>query len=338
LNILGIETSCDETAAAVVENGRWILSSSVSTSLDIHQRYGGIIPEIASRKQLEFIDLVVDRALCLAKLTLSEVDGLAVTSRPGLIGSLLVGLSWARAAAFAVRKPLIEIDHIQSHLYANFLVYKKQATQQQSLPPPLPAIGLVVSGGHTSLFYINNSFDFDLIGQTRDDAAGEAFDKVARILGLGYPGGPVIDRLARTAKEKSLRFPSATLPNSFDFSFSGLKTAVYYHTKRQQKMSSEDVKEIALAFQQSVVRSLVDKSLKCCAQKKVKTLVVGGGVACNSALREQLRVQASKQGIKVFFPQAKFCLDNAAMVAGLGYQYLKKNKNNRGVRGGKSNF
>jgi N6-L-threonylcarbamoyladenine synthase len=229
----------------------------------------------------------------------------------------------------------VEIDHIKAHLYANFLYEKTSRSKFHA--PSLPAVGLVVSGGHSSLFYIKNFQDFHLLGQTRDDAAGEAYDKVARILELGYPGGPVLDRLAQQGRKSTLRFPVAALPNSFDFSFSGLKTAVYYHAKKHKNSQPLLIPEIAYAFQESVIQSLVHKSLLCCRQKKVKTLLVGGGVAANFGLRQQLCAAAKIEGINVFFPAHKLCTDNAAMVSGLGYHLLSVNQKNKGGGGGKPN-
>ncbi len=315
MNILGIETSCDETAASVVRNGRDILSNVVISSLKEHSRYGGIIPEIASRRQMELIHLVVSEALSTAKLSLKNIDAIAATSSPGLIGSLLVGISFARSLSFAAKKPLIEVDHIKAHLYASFL----KTPRNESAPPKLPAVGLVVSGGHSSLFYIKDFKRIKLLGQTRDDAAGETFDKVARMLKLGYPGGPAIDLLAQREKKSPLRFPCAQIRNSYDFSFSGIKTAVLYYLRDNEKKSKLGIDKIAYAFQNSIIKVLVEKSIAACQEKKVKTLLVGGGVACNSGLRKLLTDAAKQCHINVFFPPLTLCLDNAAMIAGLAY-------------------
>ena len=287
-------------------------------------------------------------------------DVIAVTSSPGLIGSLLVGVSFARALAFALKKPLMEVDHIKAHLYANFLRFKGEGDSQchcesqrfqsgrsnllnskeiasslRSAPrndtrtdsfskfPSLPAIGLVVSGGHSSLFHVKNFNRCILLGQTRDDAAGEAYDKVARILGLGYPGGPIVDRLAKEGINKQIRFPSADLPGTFDFSFSGVKTAVLYHLKKNKALDESSVKRIAYAFQESVVSVLVEKSITACKKKKVKTLLIGGGVAANSVLRQKLQWRGREEQINVFFPPLSLCMDNAAMIAGLAYHVRK---------------
>lgn len=314
MKILGIETSCDETSAAVVVDGCDVRSNVVVSSLKEHQRYGGIIPEIASRRQIECINPVVREALEKAQTGFDDIDAIAVTASPGLIGSLLVGISFARALSSALRKSLIEVNHIHAHLYANFL---RLATEQNKILPELPAIGLVVSGGHTSLYEVRDFKRFKVLGETRDDAAGEAFDKVARLLKLGYPGGPVIDRLSREAQDTRLRFPQADLPKNFDFSFSGLKTAVLYHCQRNTEEIS--VSEVARAFQSSVVGSLVEKSLEACRRRGIKTLLVGGGVAANSQLREQLASACSAEKVKLFFPPMSLCLDNAAMIAGLAY-------------------
>ena len=323
--ILGIETSCDETAAAVIKDGRIILSNIVASSLAEHQKYGGIIPEIASRRQIELIHTVVKTALKEANLSLNDIDAIAVTQSPGLIGSLLVGISYAKALSFATHKPLIPIDHIKAHLYANFL--SSPGNDQPQAPiPKLPAVGLVVSGGHSSLYYIKDFQKFNLLGKTRDDAAGEAFDKVARILNLGYPGGPVIDRLAQKGKNDSVRFTCADLPNTADFSFSGVKTAVLYYARKHQNEKGFSVEKVAYSFQNSVVQVLVKKCIATCLKKKVKTLLVGGGVAANSALRNSLLEEAAKHKINVFYPPIKLCIDNAAMIAGLAFQILSKPK------------
>ncbi len=320
MNILGIETSCDETSAAVVKDGRVILSNVVVSSLKEHKKYGGIIPEIASRRQLEWITAVVDQAAAKAKIKLKNIDAVAVTQRPGLIGSLLVGISFARALSFALKKPLAEVDHIHAHIYANFLT--DPAHQKTFSAPKLPAIGLVVSGGHSSLFYVPSFKKFKLIGQTRDDAAGEAFDKVARILNLGYPGGPVIDRLAKEGANREIVFPRADLPETLDFSFSGIKTAVLYYTRQNQNAPNFSVPKIAYAFQESVITVLVKKCLEACRKHRTRTLLVGGGVAANSGLRAKLTEASKQHDLRIFYPPLSLCLDNAAMIAGLGYRLL----------------
>ena len=331
MNILGIETSCDETAASIVADGHRILSHIVISSLKEHRNFGGIIPELASRRQLEYINPIVQQSLDKAKLKLNHIDAVAVTVGPGLIGSLLVGISFARALSFALRKPLAEVDHIQAHLYANFLTPRERAKDVTAdSPPTLPAVGLVVSGGHTSLFYLKDFKDFKLLGQTLDDAAGETFDKVARILGLDYPGGPAIDRLASTVQETTIRFTCALLPDTLNFSFSGIKTAVLYFKRDYKDQSIFPRAEAAYAFQHSVVEVLVKKCLLACKRLKTNTLLVGGGVAANSRLRQRLTLEVEKQGIKVYFPPLALCMDNAAMIAGLGFHFLKKK--NKGAR------
>lgn len=321
MRILGIETSCDETAAAVVQGGKVVLSNVVVSSLSEHQKFGGIIPELASRRQLDFINDVVAKSLTDAHLKLSDIDAVAVTITPGLLGSLLVGTCFARALSFSTHKPLMEVDHIQAHLYANFLI----DSSGNKKPPALPAIGLVVSGGHTSLYLIRNFRHIKLLGQTLDDAAGEAFDKVAKILNLGYPGGPAIDKLAKEAKRTKLTFPCADLGNSLNFSFSGIKTSVLYYVKKHQTLKNFSTKEVAYAFQKSVVDTLIKKCLEACQKYSIKTLLIGGGVAANSTLRSELLKKASLKKIKVYFPALKLCLDNAAMIAGLAYHHRHQN-------------
>jgi len=332
MNILGIETSCDETAAAVVQNGHFVLSNVIASSLKEHSLYGGVIPEIASRRQLEFITTVVDKALIESGASLKSIHAIAVTQKPGLIGSLLVGISFARSLSYALNKPLIDVDHIKAHAYANFLEpsRKKQSKNKASVKKPrLPAIALVVSGGHTNLYYIKDFTRFRLLGQTLDDAAGEAFDKVAKILGLGYPGGPVIDRLAKQYQinhNSKIQFKSAALPGTYNFSFSGVKTAVLYHYQRRHKQDKFSPDQTVHAFQESVVSILTKKSINACLKYKAKTLLVGGGVAANSGLRETLTTEAAVHKINVHFPPMSLCTDNAAMIAGLGFHFIRKRR------------
>lgn len=316
MNILGLETSCDETAAAVVVNGVVAKSNIIATSLKEHQAFGGIIPEIASRRQIESIAPVVAEALKKSQCTLEDIDAIAVTVKPGLLGSLLVGIAYARGLARALNKPLIEVNHVEAHMYANFVQLPGKDVPDFNV---LPAIGLVVSGGHTSLYEITSFKKMKLLGLTRDDAAGEAFDKVARLLDLGYPGGPIIDKLARDGVNNDIRFPQAQLESSYDFSFSGLKTAVLYYTRKHKDTSGYSIPKVVYAFQESVVASLVKKSLGACKKKKIKTLLVGGGVAANSRLRQRLTEEGANQGVNVYFPAMPLCLDNGAMIAGLGY-------------------
>jgi len=325
MNILGIETSCDETACAVVQKGTHVLSNVIVSSLKEHAHYGGIIPEIASRRQLEFITAVCEQSLSKANLNLKDIDAIAVTNQPGLIGSLLVGISFARALSFATRKPLIYVNHIKAHAYSNFLRFPDTKTKKSQ--PKLPAVALVASGGHTNLYHIKAFNQFKLLGQTLDDAAGEAFDKVARILKLGYPGGPVIDRLAKTGRAgNTLRFKCAPLPNTYNFSFSGIKTAVLYHHRDHKSDRGFSVHKIAYAFQESVVSVLAEKCMNACRTLKTKILLIGGGVAANSALRRQVTASAADNGIHVYFPPLSLCTDNAAMIAGLGFHLIQKRR------------
>ena len=315
--VLGIETSCDETAVSLVKNGQEVLSNVVSSSLHLHKKYGGVVPEIATRYHVELINSVLDKALNKARVTPKEIDLVACVYGPGLVGALLIGISLAKALKLALNVPLVGINHLQAHLYASLM--KKEYLK-------FPFVGLVVSGGHTNLFYVKSFLKWQMMGKTRDDAAGEAFDKVAKILKLGYPGGPIIERTARRASPDKIRFPRSYLEeDSLDFSFSGLKTAVLYYV-RDKRISDvrSQISDIAAGFQEAVVDVLVEKAIKACLLKKVKNFVVGGGVAANRRLRELLLKRLTKQGIKVYFPDLKLCQDNAAMVAGLGYQLYRR--------------
>ena len=330
MNILGIETSCDETAAAVVQNGKKVLSNIVSSSLKEHAPYGGIVPEIASRRQLECINRICTQSLLQAGLELHGIDAIAVTHQPGLIGSLLVGVSFARALSFAAQKPLIHVDHIKAHAYANFLKCPETKPEQENRREPhLPAVALIVSGGHTQLYYIRAFDAFKLLGETVDDAAGEAFDKVAKILHLGYPGGPAIDRLAKKASSAGPRFACAQMAGSDNFSFSGLKTAVLYHYQRHKHDPSFSLSQTAYSFQESVISILIQKSLAACLRYKTKTLLIGGGVAANSSLRKRAISEARRKGIEVHVPPMPLCTDNAAMIAGLAFHLIKTRKDKR---------
>lgn len=319
MNVLGIETSCDETSVSVVKDGRKILSNSVSSSLKFHKKYGGVVPEIASRMQLEIITEVADAAVREAGVSLKDIGLVSVTSGPGLLGSLLVGISFAKAASLSLNIPLLGINHVYSHIYANFL--NGEAVQ-------LPFVALVVSGGHTSLFYVRDFQKIEILGQTQDDACGEAFDKVAKILGLGYPGGPLIERLARQGNAKKIKFRCSGTKGQLDFSFSGIKTAVLYLV-RHKRLSLAEKRDIAASFQEIVFDTLIKKSLLACKFKKVNRLVIGGGVAANNRLREKFYEVAQDEGLNCYFPPTELCMDNAAMVAGLGYQLFKK-----GIRSG----
>ncbi|MFA5362127.1 MAG: tRNA (adenosine(37)-N6)-threonylcarbamoyltransferase complex transferase subunit TsaD [Candidatus Omnitrophota bacterium] len=318
--VLGIETSCDETAVSVVENGRTVLSNVVSSSLRFHKQYGGIIPEIAFRKQLETITPVAESALREAGVVLKDIGLISVTDSPGLLGSLVVGISFAKAVSIGTGIPLLGVDHLQSHILAGFLEEKK---------PQFPFTALVVSGGHTSLYYARDFDRFQLMGATKDDACGEAFDKAAKILQQGYPGGPVIEQLSKKGNAGRIRFNCSNSKEPYNFSFSGIKTAVLYYVHKHAKkgvLSGQGgfVCDVAAAFQDAVIDSLVTKSLAACASKKAKRLVIGGGVAANGRLRMEFARAGADRGIEVFFPSRKYCTDNAAMVACLGYYLYKK--------------
>ena len=319
--ILGIESSCDDTAAAVVEDGRRVLSSVVSSQDEIHSKFGGIVPELASRRHIESIIPVVEGALSGASVTLDDIDGIAVTRGPGLVGSILIGLSFAKAVSFVKGVPFTGVNHIESHPLAAFL-YEGESLE----PPQFPFVSLIVSGGHTTLLLMESHTSYRILGQTLDDAAGEAFDKVAKLLGLGYPGGAAIDRLAKTGSRDSVKFTRPYLSKgSLDFSFSGLKTAVLTHVRSiKDPLEEKTVSDIAASFQEAVVDVLVDKALRALEAEGSKNLVVAGGVACNSRLRERLTEAARKEDLRLFVPPPRFCSDNGAMVAALGYHQIKK--------------
>jgi N6-L-threonylcarbamoyladenine synthase len=315
--IMGIETSCDETAAAVVADGVAILSSVVSSQVDVHRKFGGVVPEVASRKHLELINQVIAAALAEAGLVFNDLHAVAVTYGPGLAGALLVGVSAAKALAYGLNIPLIGVNHIEGHIYANFLV-------EPGLSFPL--LCLVVSGGHTDLVYMAGHGCYQLLGRTRDDAAGEAYDKVARIMGMGYPGGPALDRLAGEGDAGSVLLPRAYLEEgSFDFSFSGLKSAVINFLRRSgQAGETVNKADLAAGFQQAVVDVLVDKTLAAAGAMGVSTVLLAGGVAANSRLRAELAARAEKEGYRLVCPPASLCTDNAAMIACAAYyKYLR---------------
>ncbi|MFA5095771.1 MAG: tRNA (adenosine(37)-N6)-threonylcarbamoyltransferase complex transferase subunit TsaD [Candidatus Omnitrophota bacterium] len=315
--VLGLETSCDETSAAIVKDGHKVLSCAIASSLAFHKKYGGVIPEIASRMQLETIAGITKSAIKDAGIRLKEIDLISVTSAPGLVGSLLVGIAFAKALGLAWDKPVLGINHVHSHFYANFLSGEKLK---------LPFIALVVSGGHTSLFYVRDFDKIELLGQTRDDACGEAFDKVAKILGLGYPGGPAIEKIAKNAGPGKIRFNCSGGRDGLDFSFSGIKTAVLYYVKDRKPESRRQKADIAAGFQEAVLNTLVAKSLLACRLKKINRLVIGGGVAANRRLREKFDRAAKEHKLKCYFPESALCMDNAAMIAGLGYRLFKKGR------------
>ena len=309
--ILGIESSCDETAAAVVKNGREVLSNIISSQIAIHRKYGGVVPEIASRKHIEHILPVIDTALAEANVALADIDGIAVTYGPGLAGALLVGLSAAKSLAWATGKPLLGVNHLEGHVFANFL-------NDQTLEPPF--LALVVSGGHTALLKITGYNHFELLGQTRDDAAGEAFDKIARVMGLPYPGGPEIEKLARAGDPQAIDFPRAMLDDPFQFSFSGMKSAVinYLHNEAQAGRPV-DKADVAASFQAAVTDVLVQKSVGAIQATGMKDIVVAGGVSANKTLQEKLAAAAEKVGARLVHPTPILCTDNAVMIACRGY-------------------
>ncbi len=311
--ILGIESSCDETAAAVVNNGK-ILSNVVASQIDIHSPYGGVVPEIASRQHLEAINSVIKQALSNSGVSLNDIEGIAVTCGPGLVGSLLIGLSTAKTLAFALDIPMIGINHLEGHIAAVFLSEK---------PPAFPFIALVVSGGHTSVYLVKNYHDFHVIGQTRDDAAGEAFDKAAKLLNLGYPGGVIIDKMAKKGNSRAVSFPRA-MKDSPDFSFSGLKTSLLTMLKKKGRDFSEnELPDIAAGYQEAIVDVLVDKTIKAAEDNNMKRVVVCGGVAANSRLREKFTAETVAKKMELFIPPVDLCTDNAAMVAAMGEIMLK---------------
>lgn len=315
--VLGIESSCDETAAAVVMDGRRVLSNVIASQVKVHERYGGVVPEIASRKHIEAIVPVILQALEEAGMTLGEIDGIAVTRGPGLIGSLLVGLSAAKALAFARHLPLVGVNHLEGHVAAAFLT---------APPPEFPFVALVVSGGHTTVYRVEGFQRFFLIGQTRDDAAGEAFDKAAKLLEIGYPGGVVIDRIAKQGNREAFPFPRG-MRDSVDFSFSGLKTSLLTRLKKQGRpFTAEELPDLLASYQEAICDVLVEKTLRAAAAVSVSRVVVCGGVAANSRLRERFRTDAVCSGIAVTIPPPVLCTDNAAMIAVVGTHLLESGR------------
>ena len=309
--ILGIESSCDETAAAVVKNGREVLSNIISSQIVIHRKFGGVVPEIASRKHIENIMPVIDEALQQANVSLEDIDAVAVTYGPGLVGALLVGLSAAKSLAWATDKPLIGVNHLEGHVFANFLT-------DPELEPPFMA--LVVSGGHTALLKVTGYNSFEMLGQTRDDAAGEAFDKIARVMGLQYPGGPEIEKLALGGNPHAIAFPIAKLDAPYEFSFSGLKSAVinYLHNQEQAKREVNRA-DVAASFQNAVVDALVQKAIRAMKDTGLKKIVLAGGVSANKTLQTTLAQAMTKIGAELVHPMPILCTDNAVMIACRGY-------------------
>ncbi|NPU82861.1 MAG: tRNA (adenosine(37)-N6)-threonylcarbamoyltransferase complex transferase subunit TsaD [Syntrophaceae bacterium] len=306
--VLAIETSCDETAAAVVRDGRIMLSNVIASQIDVHSKYGGVVPEIASRKHIEAIGAVILQALDDAGTTLDEIEGIAVTRGPGLVGSLLVGLSAAKAVAFGRRLPFVGVNHLEGHVAAVFLSDRR---------PSFPFAALVVSGGHTTIYRVEDFTRFTILGQTRDDAAGEAFDKAAKLLDIGYPGGVVIDGLAKQGNRSAFSFPRA-MRDSLEFSFSGLKTALLNHVKQKGMPASDEIPGVVASFQEAVVDVLVEKTLRAAGENGLKQVVVCGGVAANSRLRARFQEDARERGIEVLIPPPVLCTDNAAMIAVVG--------------------
>lgn len=315
MKTLAIESSCDETSVAILENGRDVLSNIIASQIDTHKKYGGVVPEIASRQHVEAINTVIKEALEEAKVKLDDIDLVCATRGPGLIGALLVGLSAARTIALAKEKPFIGVNHIYGHVCANYISFK-------DLEPPF--IGLIISGGHTYLIEVLDYVKFNLVGRTIDDAVGEAYDKVARSLGLSYPGGPIIDRLAKEGRE-TIKFPRVMLKeDSYDFSFSGLKTAVLNYLNQKKQKNEDIIKEnIAKSFQEAVVDVLLEKTFRLSKQKKLDKIVISGGVSANSRIREAFNEKGKKENIKIYYPEPKLCTDNAAMIASCGYYMYK---------------
>ena len=320
MKILGIESSCDETAAAIVEDGKKLLSNVVVSQIDIHKEYGGVIPEIAARSHIEAINPVINKALAEANLTIDDIDAIAVTYAPGLIGSLLIGTLAARTLAILHHKPLVKVQHVEGHVYANFLNEKQ---------PEFPLLALIVSGGHSQLVLFKDHGNYELLGQTNDDAIGEAFDKVAKILGLPYPGGPAIARAAKDGDKFKYHLPDAKLKHPYDFSFSGLKTAVlravqkeigvsydFPSFKLKDKLKTSEINDFAASFQYTAIKTLVTKTVKAYNEFQPKSVVIAGGVAANQELREQLKAALP---IDIDYAPINLCTDNAAMIATLGY-------------------
>jgi len=317
MNILGIESSCDETAAAVVTQENRILSSIVASQVETHAKFGGVVPELASRMHIEAITPVVDQALTDAGLTMDEIDGIAATQGPGLIGALLVGFSFAKALAWTRKLPLAGVNHLEAHIYSLLLIEE---------PPEFPFIALVVSGGHTNIYHVNSPQEFELMGQTRDDAAGEAFDKVSKMMGLGYPGGPVIEAMAREKDPDRIKFPRSMLEKtSFDFSFSGLKSAVARYLHQNPDPDEQGQAQVAASFQAAVIDVLCKKLIMAAQKKGCKRIGISGGVSANKTFAAALEKRAGQKGIQTFAPPLSLCGDNAAMIAARGYTMIQEN-------------
>ena len=321
LRILGIESSCDETAAAIIENGRVILSNVVASQVDLHAQFGGVYPELASREHVRAIYAVVAQALQEAHLQISDLDAIAVTRGPGLAGALVVGVNMAKALAFSAELPIVGINHLEGHLYSAWLY---PAETSPTPEPRLPLVALLVSGGHTELVLMKDHLEYETLGNTLDDAAGEAFDKVARLLDLAYPGGPSIQQAAQNGNSKAFNFPKARLDGKYDFSFSGLKTAVLRTVEDFKKTGKElPVADIAASFQRAVVEALYEKTMAAAKEYKANEIIVAGGVSANRALREAFRSQTN---FRVHIPHIKLCTDNAAMIAAAAYRHVLAGK------------
>ena len=315
MKVLGIETSCDETGVAVVEDGRTVLSNLISSQIDLHERYGGVVPEVAARAHVQALNPLLEEALERAGCRIADLDGVAVTVGPGLVGALLVGVAAAKAIALATRVDLIGVNHLEGHVYANFL--------EHGAPVP-PYVCLIVSGGHTMLVHMAEEHRYEVLGQTLDDAAGEAFDKVARLIGLGFPGGPALDRLAREGDPNAIPFPRAMADSGdYDFSLSGLKTAVIRHVKAERAAGREvDAANLAASFQEAVVDVQVKKTLDAARERGAPIILLGGGVVANTRLRERIEADAALAGLRVLFPSPDLCTDNGAMIAAAGWSRL----------------
>ncbi|NME36400.1 MULTISPECIES: tRNA (adenosine(37)-N6)-threonylcarbamoyltransferase complex transferase subunit TsaD [Fusobacterium] len=312
--VLGIETSCDETSIAIVRDGKEVLSNYISSQIEIHKEYGGVVPEIASRHHIKNIATILEESLEQAKVKLEDIDYIAVTYAPGLIGALLVGVSFAKGLSYGKKIPLIPVHHIRGHIYANFIENDVE----------LPCISLVVSGGHTNIIYIDKEHNFINLGGTLDDAVGESYDKVARVLGIGYPGGPVIDKMYYSGNPNFLHIPEPKV-EGYDFSFSGIKTSVInYVNKMKMKNETFIPEDLAASFQKEVVDILCKKVLKACEEKNVKQVIIAGGVAANSLLRNELKRRGEEKNIKVSYPSMKYCTDNGAMIATAAYYKVKR--------------
>ncbi|MDO5563626.1 MAG: tRNA (adenosine(37)-N6)-threonylcarbamoyltransferase complex transferase subunit TsaD [Eubacteriales bacterium] len=318
--ILGIESSCDETSVSVVKNGREVLSNVINSQIKIHEQFGGVVPEIASRKHIENIDNVFKKALFDANICLDDISAICVTKGPGLVGALLVGISFAKALSYAINKPLIGIHHIEGHICANYISNK-------NLQPEF--VCLIVSGGHTNLVIVKDYTKYELIGKTKDDACGECFDKVARALGLSYPGGPKLEQRANMSS-KEILFPHGIVEdNKYDFTFSGLKSHTLNYINKQDKLNDEIINDISKAFQDSIIYSLVSRSIDLCLQKNIKKLAIAGGVAANKTIRKALEEECTKNNIQFFSPENIYCTDNAAMIASAGYyEYFNGKRDN----------